>query len=106
MTPWNRYSHVTTCPDCEGAGYVPSHVRASVDNPYPEKPCECGMGPHEPECEVCGCHIEVAGYDCVACELVANLAPNQLTDAVIADITAAIVNAAAVARLHNAKVAA
>lgn len=73
MHNWNRFSHVTTCPDCLGAGVVHAYRRATINDPYPESPCECGLGEHEPECAVCGYNLEVKGYDCLACDTVASL---------------------------------
>ncbi len=78
IRPWNYFSHVKSCPDCEGKGVVHAHRRPHVDDPYPEDPCECGMGEHEPACDVCGYNMEVAGYDCLACDTVAALTTSEL----------------------------
>ena len=96
---WNKNSGVMpACQECEGAGYVPAARRPSIHDPYPENPCDCGLGPHDPMCEVCGCTIEVAGFDCIACDTVANLANGQVDERTITEITAAIVRAAQAAR--------
>lgn len=75
---WNHFSHVTCCTECNGAGVVAANRRATINDPYPESPCECGMGPHEPECVVCGYDLQVAGYDCLACDTVAALTASEL----------------------------
>lgn len=76
--PWNYHSHVTACQTCEGAGRVHSQRRPSTWDPYPESACPDCEGEHEPECEVCGYNLPVAGYDCLACETVAALHPHEL----------------------------
>lgn len=97
MHNWNRFSHVTTCPDCLGAGVVHAYRRPTVNDPYPETPCECGLGEHLPECEVCGYNLEVAGYDCLACDTVASLDASALkhfdADAFAAAIKVALAKA-------------
>lgn len=72
--PWNYYGEVKVCRTCDGAGLIPSFRRATVDDPYPESPCpDCDGEPHEPECEVCGFHLPIAGYDCFVCDTVSGL---------------------------------
>lgn len=88
--PWNFNSHVTTCPTCEGAGAVHAGRQAITNDPYPETPCECGIGPHEPECAVCGCTTEVDGYDCIVCDLIDNIPLAKLNDATLADLAKAM----------------
>ena len=73
--PWNYASHVTACPECNGAGKVASHRQATVNDPYPEAPCPYGCAEHLPECAVCGFGVGVAGYDCLACATVEDI-PN------------------------------
>lgn len=75
---WNYRSAVTACNACEGAGVVHAHRRPTVSDPYPESPCECGIGEHQPECEVCGFTQYVPGFDCIVCETVACLFPADL----------------------------
>lgn len=70
---WNYASHVTACSSCEGTGTVHAHRRPTVNDPYPESPCECGLGEHTPECEVCGFTQVIEGYDCFVCETVDSL---------------------------------
>jgi DnaJ-class molecular chaperone len=105
MTAWNYHSNVTACPDCEGSGYVHSHRRATIDDPYPENRCECGLGEHNPECAVCGFNQVVAGYDCLACDTVA-----ALTDSDFADFApgafAEAVKVAVIARMNSERRAA
>lgn len=92
MHNWNRFSHVTACPDCLGAGVVhayPLSIRRAI--------CECGLGEHLPECQVCGYNLEVAGYDCLACDTVASLDASALkyfdADAFAAAIKVALAKA-------------
>lgn len=91
--PWNKHSEVTTCPDCNGAGVVPAHRRATVNDPYPEQPCECGLGEHAPECSVCGFGQIIRGFDCYACQTVDGLSADDL-EAFDADAFAAAVKVA------------
>ena len=94
--PWNYASHVKFCPDCEGTGTIAAHRRATINDPFPETDCDCGLGEHEPECEVCGFNTEVDGYDCFACDIVGYLTteaffkvdPQNLAYAVKAALTA------------------
>ena len=76
--PWNYRSHVKCCTECEGTGWVRAVRRATIDDPYPESPCDNCSGEHEPECEVCGYDLPVEGYDCLACETVAALNESDL----------------------------
>lgn len=76
--PWNKYSEVVVCPDCEGTGFVPAYRQSTVNDPYPERPCDCGMGEHEPECSVCGFNQVVRGYDCYACQTIDGLCRDEL----------------------------
>ena len=79
LTPaWNYTSGVYVCDACEGTGVVHAFRRATIDDPYPERPCECGQGEHEPECPVCGFDQVVQGYDCLACDTVASMHPGEL----------------------------
>lgn len=75
---WDYRSCVTVCPDCEGSGTVASHHRPTVIDPYPERPCDCGLGEHEPECPVCGYNLILEGFDCLACETIAFLNEDEL----------------------------
>lgn len=71
---WNQNSVVKVCDECEGAGVVAStHRRPTIDDPYPEIPCEYGCSEHLPECAVCGFDQEIDGYDCLACATVESL---------------------------------
>jgi hypothetical protein len=103
MTTWNRYSAVTHCPDCEGTGYVAAYTRASVDNPYPERPCDCGLGQHEAECEVCGFNQYIAGYDCLVCDTVAGILDADLQQFDHAAFSAAFAVALEAARKELSK---
>ena len=76
--PWNWNSHVKVCPDCEGTGAIHSHRRATINDPFPETECECGLGEHEPECEVCGFNTLVEGYDCFVCATIGELTTKAL----------------------------
>lgn len=71
--PWDTHSGVTTCPFCEGTGTVRAARAATIADPYPEDPCECGRGEHLPSCDVCGFMLEVPGFDCLACATVGEL---------------------------------
>lgn len=73
ITAWNYRSAVHVCPDCSGTGKVRAFRRATVNDPYPETDCDCGLGEHEPECPVCGFDQVVPGIDCLACETIALL---------------------------------
>ena len=76
--PWNYNSHVKVCAECNGAGTVRAERRATVNDPYPETACDCGLGEHEPCCEVCGYNLPIAGYDCLACETANSLYASDL----------------------------
>lgn len=78
MHPWNYHSNVTVCSECDGAGRVHATRRATIDDPYPESPCQSCEGPHDPECSVCGFNQQVHGYDCLACDTVASLYESEL----------------------------
>ena len=73
MTKWNDNSGVTACEICEGSGVIASHRQATINDPYPEEPCPNGCAEHSAECAVCGFDVEIAGFDCLACETVAIL---------------------------------
>lgn len=71
--PWNRFSGVASCPECEGTGFGSNGL--SEPNPFPARSCTEGSadGYHGPECPVCGFRQIVRGYDCLACDTVAAL---------------------------------
>jgi hypothetical protein len=96
--PWNYYSVVDCCPTCEGAGVVHAHRPATINDPYPENACPDCDGEHEPECEVCGSHTIVPGYDCLVCATVYDIPSAQLTDDVYNDLCAAMLRAFGVAK--------
>lgn len=87
---WNYRSAVTACDACGGAGVVHAHRRPTVSDPYPESPCECGIGEHQPECEVCGFTQVVAGYDCFVCDTVASLFDADLRKLDVDEFSAAV----------------
>lgn len=68
--PWNRFSGVASCPECEGTGFVSNGYLEP--NPFPARICEEGGadGYHGPECPVCGFRQVVQGYSCFACDTV------------------------------------
>lgn len=103
MTPWNKYSVVTDCPDCEGTGYVAGYQRPSIHDPYPERPCECGLGPHEPECDVCGFNQIIPGFDCFVCDTVAHLFDADLQKFDVARFSHALAVAVELAKQDIAK---
>ena len=74
---WNHNSQVTCCVVCEGTGTVRSQRKASINDPYPERPCEDCDGQRAPECEVCGYDLLVLGYDCLVCDTVGNLLADE-----------------------------
>lgn len=100
---WNHDSGVTCCDVCQGAGVVPAARRATVNDPYPESPCECERGPHEPECPVCGFGIALPGYDCFVCDFAHEL-PAGSGDAVVKHVADALASALAAKERHFAKV--
>jgi hypothetical protein len=75
---WNYRSVVMACKDCDGTGEVHSNRIATINDPYPTNPCDCGLGQHEPECEVCGFNQVVGGYDCLVCNTIADLTDREL----------------------------
>lgn len=77
MAKWNLASAVSCCPDCEGTGWVPATRRPTIDDPYPERRCDCGAE-GGPECPVCGYTQVHQGYDCLACETVAALTDDEV----------------------------
>lgn len=101
-TRWNAASHVTACTECEGAGWVHAHRRPTVNDPYPENPCECGLGEHLPECGVCGFTQPVAGYDCIVCDTVASLIDADLRRLDVDEFSAAMRVAVEKALAENA----
>ena len=104
--PWNYHSHVTACTTCNGHGAVASQRPRTVSDPYPEDRCtDCDGEPHEPECEVCGYNLPVAGFDCLACDTVANLNAGELANFDADKFAAAVksaVGAALVAQMREA----
>lgn len=88
--PWNHASAVTCCQTCEGEGTVRSSRRASIHDPFPEDACPDCDGPHAKECAVCGSEIEVPGFDCIACQAVADLPDHCLNDFVVDELAAAM----------------
>lgn len=77
-TRWNYNSVVTFCTECNGAGVVRAHRAATINDPYPECECDCGLGEHEPVCEVCGFNQPITGYDCLVCDTVSSLVESDL----------------------------
>lgn len=107
LNAWFSRSGIAHCTTCDGLGRVRSQARPSVWNPYPETRCDdCGGHEGPCQCEVCGSTVEVRGYDCIVCQMVLELAPDQLDDATAAELANAVVRAVAVAAAHRAKVAA
>lgn len=76
--PWNYKSGIHHCETCDGTGYVASHRRPTIDDPYPEQVCEACDRPDAGCCAVCGFDQHIPGTDCLACETVALLFPAQL----------------------------
>lgn len=74
---WDHDSHVTCCDTCDGTGLVHASRRATIDDPYPEQPCEDCAGPAPAECAVCGYDVVHAGYDCLACYVVGELSESD-----------------------------
>ena len=103
--PWNYRSHVHVCDLCEGAGVVWSSHKATINDPYPEQPCECGLGEHEPECPVCGFQIVVPGYDCLACDTVNDIPDAMLTPDTASKLSDAIARAIEAAAADIARAA-
>lgn len=93
IRPWNHESGVHTCETCEGTGKVHAARRATVDDPYPEADCRDCAGEADPECPVCGSSVIVTGYDCIVCQMVADLPDAYLCDG--AHIAEAVGNAIA-----------
>lgn len=75
---WNDHSAVTVCTECNGHGTVRAFRQPTINDPYPETRCDCGLGEHEPCCAVCGYNLPVTGMDCLACETVALLSDSEL----------------------------
>ena len=96
--PWNNRSVVECCDQCNGVGYVAAHYRPTIDDPYPQTVCECGLGEHEPCCEVCGFTQIVRGFDCLACNTVDGLFPADLAKLDVAAFVEAFGVAVAAAR--------
>ena len=88
---WDYYSGVHSCATCDGTGVIEAARRPTVDDPSPENPCpDCdGL---EAECKVCGSTLEVAGYDCIVCQSVAELPKDALlaADAIISALRTAM----------------
>ena len=91
--PWNYHSAVTACEECNGHGVVRAYRTPTVNDPYPENPCPNCEGEHEPACTVCGSTIEATGYDCIVCQMVADLPTSAMNDASAKVISEAIANA-------------
>lgn len=102
---WNWASQVTVCEACEGTGKLAAYRQPTINDPYPERPCDCGLGEHEPACEVCGYNLPVAGYDCLACDTVASLYATDLAKFDAERFTAAIKVAMAAAMADAQQVA-
>lgn len=90
---WNDRSAVKACGTCDGEGRVHSHRRATINDPYPTDICPDCDGPHLAECPVCGFGQQVKGADCLACETVAMLWPNELAELNPIKFAAAIMHA-------------
>lgn len=97
---WDRDSDVTACPSCKGTGWVAASRRPTIDDPYPESPCPDCDGPQKPSCPVCGYDLEVAGYDCLACETIAAL-PKAVFDTFDLSAFAVALGRAMVARWQS-----
>ena len=97
--PWDYHSGVPDCETCEGHGHV-SNGRGRGGNDPDSWNVECrdcdGNGHHV--CAVCGFDTQVAGYDCLACATVSELADRDLTRVKPEELAAAL-GAAMQARL-------
>lgn len=96
--PWNYKSVVTACLRCNGHGVIPANRRATINDPYPQDDCECGLGEHGPTCEVCGFNQIVRGFDCLACDTVWTLNAAELKALNVKVINEAMAVAVAKAR--------
>lgn len=106
---WNHYSCVLVCEECNGTGTVRSTRHASVDDPYPEEPCDHCEGEHEPECPVCGYNRIIPGFVCLACDLALEMPVDAITKRDAGSLVKAILNAlearreVEIARKHRAE---
>jgi len=101
--PWNAFGVVKCCSMCDGEGVIASHRRPTIDDPFPQDDCECGLGKHEAECEVCGFNQVTAGADCLVCDMVANLHDHEVRALNVDAFTKALTVAVAAARAQIAK---
>ena len=94
---WDYHSGVTACETCDGHGTIAATRRATVNDPYPERPCPDCDGEHFPACPVCGNEVEAKGFDCIVCQTVAEMTPAQMravNPADLAEAFAAAISAA------------
>ncbi len=91
--PWNYFSGVFDCGECEGHGYISRGGMGGNDPSSYSLTCQdcSGVGHHA--CTVCGFDVPVAGYDCIVCETAYNLTPAQMSDINPADIADAFAQA-------------
>lgn len=103
LNAWHNKSGVGHCSTCNDTGVVHAMRQATTNDPYPEATCDdcCGM---DQACEVCGNTVHVRGFDCVACDMVLELAPGQLDADTAAELSKALVKAIGVAAAHRASV--
>lgn len=103
LNAWCRQSGVSHCETCDDTGVVASHRRPTMDDPYPEEPCDNCDG-DDTSCKVCGNTVYVSGFDCLACDTVLNLSSDQLDTDTALELGKAITAAITAAAAHRAKV--
>lgn len=103
LNAWCRQSGVGHCETCDDTGIVASHRRPTIDDPYPEAPCDDCDG-DDTSCKVCGNPVYVSGFDCLACDTVLNLSGDQLDTETAEELGKAITAAIEAAAAHRAKV--
>jgi hypothetical protein len=99
LVKWHSKSGVTRCDECDGQGAVwNGRGRGGCDPDSWDIECEACEGNGFHPCAVCGFDMDMAGYDCLACETVASIASKDLPHIDAATFTAAFVKALAASR--------
>lgn len=103
LNAWCRQSGVGHCETCDDTGMVASHRRPTIDDPYPEAPCD-DCSAEDTACKVSGNTVHIGGFDCLVCDMVLELPASQLDEDTALELGKALVAAVKAAAKHRASV--
>lgn len=103
LNVWYKKSGVGHCSTCDGIGYVASQRPATINDPYPEAPCD-NCSDEDTACAVCGNTVHIGGFDCLVCDMVLEIPDHQLDEDTALELGKALVAAVKAAAKHKASI--